>query len=66
MLRKDAALDWPTPTEMQVIAFGKLKHVLANPQILGFSKQGCPFMIETDASQYELGTVLLTSKNKWN
>jgi len=59
MLRKDAEPDWESPSPEQLEAFEALKRRLTSPPILGLPMRDRPFMIETDASSYQLGASLL-------
>lgn len=58
-LRKDVEVRWENSTKEQEDSFEKHKTHLANPPILRVSEQGCPYMVDTDAIQYELGAILL-------
>ena len=70
MLRKDAEPDWDSPTNDELEAFETLKRKLVAPPILGLPKASRPYMIDTDASAYQLGTTLLQQQkeaapNEW-
>ena len=70
MLRKDAEPDWDSPTNEELEAFETLKPKLVTPPILGLPKANRPYMIETDASAYQIGATLLqqqkeTEPNEW-
>ena len=69
MLRKDADPDCDSPTPDQLEAFETLKRKLVTPQIRGLPKTNKPYMIDTDASAYQLGATLLQkqneTKNEW-
>ena len=54
MLRKDAEPDWDSPTNDELEAFETLKRKPAAPPILGLPKANRPYMIDTDASAYQL------------
>ena len=64
MLRKDAEPDWDSPTPDQLQAFETLKRKLVTPPILRLPKTNKPYMIDTDASAYQLGATLLQKQNK--
>ena len=57
MTRKDADPD--NPTELQLQAFEALKERMIYPPILALPRYGRPYMIDTDASAYQLGCTLL-------
>ena len=59
MLRKDADPDWDSPTNDEREAFETLKRKLVTPPILELPKGNCPYMVDTDASAYQLGATLL-------
>jgi len=63
MLRKDAVLDWDNPTTEQLEAFETLKAKLTSPPVLALPKANRPIMIDTDASQYAVGVVLLQQQD---
>ena len=64
MLRKDAEPDWDSPTNDELEAFETLKRKLVTPPILGLPKANRPYMIDTDASAYQLGATLLQQQNE--
>ena len=64
MLRKDADLDWDSPTNDELEAFETLKRKLVTPPILGLPNANRPYMIDTDASAYQLGAKLLQQQNE--
>ena len=64
MLCKDADVDWSSPTDKQLEAFEHLKSRLTTPPILSLPKKGRPFMIDTDASKYQLGAALLQQQDE--
>ena len=64
MLRKDADPDWDSPTNDELEAFETLKRKLVAPLILGLPKANRPYMIDTDASAYQLGAPLLQVQNE--
>ena len=66
MLRKDAEPDWEKPTDEQTRAFETLKTRLISPPVLALPKAGRPYKIDTDASAYLLGAVLLQQQTKEN
>lgn len=59
ILRKYVDVNWENTTDEKRDAFETLKAHLAYPPILGLQKKGCPYMVDTYASQYELREVLL-------
>ena len=59
MLRKDAEPDWDSPTPDPLEAFETLKRKLVTPLVLGLPKTKKLYMIDTDASAYQLGATLL-------
>ena len=69
MLRKDAEPDWYLPMPDQLEAFETLKQKLVTPPVLGIPKTNKLYMIDTDASAYQLGTMLPQkqdeTKNEW-
>ena len=64
MLRKDAEPDWDNPTDAQMEAFEGLKERLISPPIFALLKAGRTYMIDTDASAYQLGATLLHQQHK--
>ena len=64
MLWKDAEPDWDSSTNDELDAFGTLKRKLVAPPILGLPKAYRPYMIDTDASAYQLGATLLQQQNE--
>jgi len=64
MLRKDADPDWDDPSPEQLEAFEALKGRLTSPPILGLPMKDRPFMIDTDASSYQLGASLLQQQDE--
>lgn len=64
MFKKDGEIDCSKPTAEQLESFSELKRRLANPLVLGLPKRGCPDMVDTDASKFSLGAVLLQQKDK--
>ena len=59
LLRKDADPDWANPPSAAVEAFEELKERLTSPPVLVLPRRDCPYMIDTDASAYQLGASLL-------
>ena len=59
MLRKDAEPYWENPTNEQTKAFETLRAQRISPSILALPNTGRPYMIDTDASAYRLGAMLL-------
>ena len=66
MLKKDARPTWYDPTPEAVKAFETLKRKLISPPILALPKMDRPYMIETDASAYQLGATLLQQQDPSN
>ena len=64
MLPKDAEPDWDSPTNDERDAFETLKRNLVTPPILGLPKANRPYMMDTDASAYQLGATLLQQQNE--
>jgi len=63
MLKKGEDPDWANPTDEQSRAFETLKARLTSPPILALPKVGRPYMIDTDASAYQLGATLLQQQD---
>lgn len=59
MTKKDAPNRVDKPTEEQTRAFELLREALSNPPILALPRLGCPLMLDTDASGYQLGVALM-------
>ena len=59
MTRKDANPEIDNPTAPQLHAFEGLKSRVISPPILSLPQYGRPYMIDTDASAYQLGCTLL-------
>jgi len=61
MLTKDRLPDFGKvpPTEKESEAFNALKALLVNPPVLVLPKIGKPYMVDTDASAYQVGCSLL-------
>ena len=59
MLKKGAEPDFSEPTVVQSEAFESLKAALVSPPVLALPRAGCSYIIDTDASLYQLGAVLL-------
>ena len=66
ILWKDAEPDWKNPTYEQTKAFETLKTRLIWPPVLALRKAGRPYMIDTDASAYQLGATLLQQQDEEN
>ena len=64
--RKDAEPDYDNPTEAQLQAFEDLKARMIAPPILALPRYGRPYMIGTDASEYQLGCTLLQEHDEAN
>ena len=75
MLKKDAMPNWHEPTQEghEALEFETgeiLQKQLAALPVLALPKRGCPYMIGTDASAYQLGATLLhqqdpSKPNEW-
>ena len=59
MLRKNAGNDWHNSTEEQQSSFQELMARLIAPPSLALPKAHRPYLIDTDASAYAIGAVLL-------
>lgn len=59
MTRKYAEPDFGNPTQEQLAAFEELKVRMISPPVLRLPRLGKPFMIDCDASAYQLGCTLL-------
>ena len=59
MLKKDAKPNWHEPTHEARAAFEFFKEQLVAPAVLALPKRGCPYMIDMDASAYQIGATLL-------
>ena len=59
MLKKDANPTWDDSKLAAVEAFRTLKRKLISPLVLALPKRVRPYMIDTDASAYQLGATLL-------
>ena len=66
MLKKDARPTWDDPKPEVVEAFDTLKRKLISPPILALPKKDRPYMIDTDASAYQLGATLLQQQDPSN
>ena len=70
MVKKDAKPNCHEPTQEARDAFEFLKKQFVAPPVLALPKRGCPYMIDTDASAYQLGATLLQQQdprkpNEW-
>ena len=66
MLKKDANPTWDDPKPAAVKAFETLKRKLISPPVLALPKKGLPYVIDTDASAYQLGATLLQQQDPSN
>ena len=66
MLKKDANPTWDDPKPAAVESFETLKRKLTSPPVLALPKKGRPYMIDTDASVYQLGATLLQQQDPSN
>ena len=64
MTRKNADVDWDRPTDAQVKAFEELKNGMVSPPVLALPRLGKPYVIDTDASAYQLGCTLLQQQDE--
>ena len=63
MTRKDASPDFANPSDEQLRAFETLKERLTSPPVLALPKIGRPYVVDTDASAYQLGCALLQQQD---
>ena len=63
MTRKDASPDFDNPSDDQMRAFETLKERLTSPPVLALPKTGRPYIVDTDASAYQLGSALLQQQD---
>ena len=66
MTRKDSDPDFYNPTEAQLQAFEHVKKCMIAPPILAWPRHGRTYMIDTDASAYQLGCTLLQEHEEPN
>ena len=66
MTHKDSDPDFYNPTEAQLQAFDNRKKCMIAPPILALPRHGQPYMINTDASAYQLGCTLLQEHEESN
>ena len=66
MLGKNSDVDWGHPTEPQRNAINNIKEALVTPPVLALPRLDRPFMIDTDASAYQVGAVLLQQQDDDN
>ncbi|CDF38508.1 unnamed protein product [Chondrus crispus] len=66
MTRKDADPDYDNPTAAQVHSFEELNARMIAPPILALPRYGRLYMIDTDASAYQLGCTLLQEHDGTN
>ena len=64
MLRKNTCKDWHNPTKEQLRSFEDLKARLTVPPTLALPKANRSYLINTDASAYAIGAVLLQQQDK--
>lgn len=62
--RKDADPDFENPIQAQLDAFKELKKRMVSPPVLALPRLGKPYMIDTDASAYQLGCTLLQEQDE--
>lgn len=63
-LRKDKKSDWLDPTTESLDTFNILKSKFVEPLLLALPRPHRPYMINTNASAYALGAVLLYHKEQ--
>ena len=63
LTRKDAKPDWANPNADETNAFETLKQRLVSPPILSLPRPDAPYVVDTDASAYQLGCTLLQPSN---
>ena len=66
MTGKDADPDFDNRTELQLQAFEALKERMVSPPILELPRYGRPYMIDTNASAYQLSCTLLQEHEEAN
>lgn len=68
MTRKGASPDFESPTKAQLEAFETLKLRLISPPVLALPRPDRPYLIDTDASAYQLGCTLLQEQepDQWS
>ena len=66
MTRRDSDPDFYNPTGAQPQAFENLKKCMIAPPILALPRHGRLYMIDTDASAYQLGCTLLQEHEEQN
>ncbi|CDF39628.1 Ribonuclease H (fragment) [Chondrus crispus] len=64
--RKDSDHDFDNPTKVQLQAFESLKAAMISPPILALPRYGRPYLLDTDASAYQLGCTLLQEHDEPN
>lgn len=64
MTRKDADPDYENPAENQITAFNELKSRMISPPVLCLPRLGKPYLLDTDASAYQLGCTLLQEQDE--
>lgn len=63
MISKDVRPDWDKPSDDQAAAFETIKVKLITPPLVVFPKKGHSYMIDTDASAFQLSAVLLLKQD---
>lgn len=64
MTPKNATVDWHRPTEGQRLTFEKSKARMVSPPVLSLSRLDKPYVIDSDASAYQLGCTLLQEQDE--
>ena len=66
MLKKKTRPTWDDLKRDAIVAFETLKRKLISPPVLSLPKKNHPYMIDTDASAYQLGATLLQQQDPSN
>lgn len=66
MVGKDAEPDWLNPLKEELEGFKALKEALITPAVLALPKKDGPYMVDTDASKYTIGAVILQQQDEKN
>ena len=61
-VRKDQPETWETLSPEEIEAFNQLKKSLVTAPILALPREGYPYTLDTDASEYQLGCCLLQAQ----
>ena len=63
LTRKDASPNFENPTDEELEAFETLKQRMTSPPVLALPRHGKPYIVDTDASAYQLGCALLQEQD---